>query len=135
MTTENPTPEPEIAGADTSPEPRSDAPKPEVAELKDPLHGVTLKALLTDLVDRYSWSGLADQIDLACFRKDPSIKSSLKFLRKTPWARGKVERLYVSDVRKAERNRKRNAARAQRRAWAKAAAEAAAVEKNEPESP
>jgi uncharacterized protein (DUF2132 family) len=62
---------------------------------KDPLHGMTLKQLLTELVAEYGWNGLADRIDIRCFRFDPSINSSLVFLRKTPWARAKVEELYV----------------------------------------
>jgi len=62
---------------------------------KDPLHGITLKALLTELVDLYGWEELSRRIKLNCFAKDPSINSSLKFLRKTPWARKKVEKLYL----------------------------------------
>lgn len=61
----------------------------------DPLHGVTLERLLTDLVAELGWEELAARIDIRCFRFDPSIKSSLVFLRKTPWARAKVEALYV----------------------------------------
>jgi uncharacterized protein (DUF2132 family) len=61
----------------------------------DPLHGVTLEHILTTLVEHYAWSGLAERIDIRCFKSDPSIKSSLTFLRRTPWAREKVERLYV----------------------------------------
>lgn len=63
--------------------------------VKDPLHGVTLEALLTELVARCGWDGLARQIDVRCFKNDPSIKSSLSFLRRTPWARQKVEALYI----------------------------------------
>lgn len=63
---------------------------------KDPLHGVTLEALLTDLVARFGWDELATRININCFKKDPSIKSSLKFLRRTPWARKEVEDLYIS---------------------------------------
>ena len=59
------------------------------------LHGITLESLLTRLVDHYGWDGLAKRIDINCFISDPSIKSSLKFLRKTPWAREKVEKLYL----------------------------------------
>lgn len=59
------------------------------------LHGVTLEALLTRLVDHYGWDELGKRIDINCFISDPSIKSSLKFLRKTPWARKKVEELYL----------------------------------------
>jgi uncharacterized protein (DUF2132 family) len=62
---------------------------------KNPLHGVTLEVLLTELVAHYGWDGLAQRIDIRCFKSDPSIKSSLTFLRKTPWAREKVEALYV----------------------------------------
>ena len=61
----------------------------------DPLHGITLKAMLTALVELYGWTGLADRIDINCFKKDPSINSSLKFLRKADWAREKVEQLYL----------------------------------------
>lgn len=62
---------------------------------KDPLHGVTLEAILNDLVAKLGWDGLAERIDIRCFKSDPSIKSSLTFLRKTPWARAKVEALYI----------------------------------------
>lgn len=62
---------------------------------KNPLHGVTLEAILTALVAQYGWDGLAERIDIRCFKSDPSIKSSLTFLRKTPWAREKVEALYI----------------------------------------
>lgn len=62
---------------------------------KNPLHGVTLEALLTELVAYYGWDGLAQRIDIRCFKSEPSIKSSLTFLRRTPWAREKVEALYL----------------------------------------
>ncbi|TBU91915.1 VF530 family protein [Phytopseudomonas dryadis] len=62
---------------------------------KDPLHGLTLEAVLTELVNRLGWDGLAQRIDIRCFKSDPSIKSSLTFLRKTPWARERVEALYL----------------------------------------
>lgn len=62
---------------------------------KNPLHGVTLEALLTALVAHHGWDGLAQRIDIRCFKSNPSIKSSLTFLRRTPWAREKVEALYV----------------------------------------
>lgn len=61
----------------------------------DPLHGLTLEAILTKLVDEYGWPELGFRIRINCFLADPSIKSSLKFLRKTPWARKKVEDLYL----------------------------------------
>jgi uncharacterized protein (DUF2132 family) len=66
------------------------------APSNDPLHGVTLEQLLTTLVERYGWEELGRRIDIRCFNFDPSISSSLKFLRKTPWARAKVEALYKS---------------------------------------
>ena len=59
------------------------------------LHGITLEALLTQLVDHYGWEQMGKRIDINCFISEPSIKSSLKFLRKTPWARKKVEDLYL----------------------------------------
>ncbi|MBS7661490.1 DUF2132 domain-containing protein [Pseudomonas lalucatii] len=61
----------------------------------NPLHGVTLEAMLTELVAQLGWDGLAQRIDIRCFKSDPSIKSSLTFLRRTPWAREKVEALYL----------------------------------------
>ena len=61
----------------------------------NPLHGITLKDLVTDLVDHFGFEVLGKQIKIKCFTDDPSIKSTLKFLRKTPWAREKVEALYV----------------------------------------
>ncbi len=66
---------------------------------KNPLHGVTLEAILNQLVATYGWDGLAQRIDIRCFKSDPSIKSSLTFLRKTPWAREKVEALYIKAQR------------------------------------
>ncbi|MFL0803975.1 MAG: VF530 family protein [Agarilytica sp.] len=62
----------------------------------NPLHGLTLEKVLTELQGRYGWEGLSVRININCFKKDPSIKSSLKFLRKTPWARDKVESLYIA---------------------------------------
>jgi uncharacterized protein (DUF2132 family) len=61
----------------------------------DPLHGKTLEAILIELVDFYGWEQLGNMITIRCFTHDPSVKSSLAFLRKTPWARKKVEDLYV----------------------------------------
>ena len=65
---------------------------------KDPLHGVTLETIVTSLVDHFGWDVLAQKININCFKSDPSIKSSLKYLRKTQWARDKVESLYISIV-------------------------------------
>jgi len=78
----------------------------------NPLHGITLKAILEDLVERHGWPELSERIKIRCFQNDPSIKSSLKFLRKTDWARQKIERLYLDDQRVLERKRKRNKRRA-----------------------
>lgn len=69
---------------------------------KNPLHGVTLKDILEDLVARRGWDDLADRIRIRCFSSDPTIASSLKFLRKTEWARTKVEQLYVADQRRVQ---------------------------------
>lgn len=64
-------------------------------QANNPLHGITLEQLLIELIDHYGWEELAVHININCFKSDPSIKSSLKFLRKTPWARAKVENLFV----------------------------------------
>jgi len=61
----------------------------------NPLHGVTLEAMLIELHAHYGWEGLAERVDIRCFKSEPSIKSSLTFLRRTPWAREKVEKLFV----------------------------------------
>ena len=65
----------------------------------DPLHGVTLKALLASLVEHYGWEELGRRVPINCFVHEPSMNSSLKFLRRTPWAREKVEALYVESLR------------------------------------
>jgi len=65
----------------------------------NPLHGITLETILTRLVEQYGWTALGNRIPVRCFTNDPSIKSSLKFLRKTPWARKKVEELYINSVK------------------------------------
>ncbi|MAA79538.1 MAG: transporter [Deltaproteobacteria bacterium] len=85
----------------------------------NPLHGITLKTIMEDLVSRYSWQELHDKIAINCFINNPSIKSSLKFLRKTEWARDKVEALYVRDHIRIERNKKRNKRRAEMRKFRK----------------
>ena len=66
---------------------------------KDPLEGKTLQAILTELVDAYGWKILGQKITINCFNNDPSIQSSLKFLRKTTWARTKVENLYKEHLK------------------------------------
>ena len=65
-------------------------------QTNNPLHGVSLKQIVNDLVESYGWEELGKRIDIRCFTSDPSLNSSLKFLRKTPWARKKVEDLYLS---------------------------------------
>lgn len=65
------------------------------AQPNNPLHGVTLEAIVTYLHKTYGWEELAERIRINCFYSDPSVKSSLAFLRKTPWARAKVEKLYL----------------------------------------
>jgi uncharacterized protein (DUF2132 family) len=66
-------------------------------QTNNPLHGVTLEMILTRLVEQYGWDELGRRIPIKCFTNDPSIKSSLKFLRRTPWARKKVEELYIKN--------------------------------------
>ena len=72
----------------------------------NPLHGITLKAILEYLVAEYGWERLGDRIPIDSFRHEPSINSSLKFLRKTDWARAKVERLYLDSISYDKRHRK-----------------------------
>jgi uncharacterized protein (DUF2132 family) len=78
------------------------------AQPRNPLHGLTLEALLTELVAHYGWPGLAERIQLRCFSIEPSIASSLKVLRKTPWAREKVESLYLFMLRERDRAARAN---------------------------
>jgi len=72
----------------------------------NPLHGVSLKSILEELVLKYGWEGLASKINIKCFSDNPSINSSLTFLRKTPWAREKVEKYYVWTFFKRDSTRK-----------------------------
>ena len=69
-----------------------------IEQPNNPLHGITLEMILTHLVEKYGWEELGDRIAIKCFTIDPSIKSSLKFLRRTPWARKKVEDLYLMSM-------------------------------------
>lgn len=73
------------------------------AQPRNPLHGLTLERIVTALVERYGWDGLATRIPLRCFTHEPSIGSSLKLLRRTPWAREKVESLYLFMLRDTRR--------------------------------
>ena len=77
----------------------------------NPLHGLTLGHVVTELAAHYGWPGLAERIALSCFSSEPSVASSLKFLRKTPWARTKVESLYLFMLRDRERDRQRGCKR------------------------
>ena len=70
---------------------------------RNPLHGLTLEAVVTALAANYGWAGLAERIPVRCFESEPSVASSLKFLRKTPWAREKVEGLYLFMLRERKR--------------------------------
>ena len=65
-------------------------------QVNNPLHGITLEQMITRLVEHYGWAALGEHIDVRCFNYDPSIKSSLKFLRRTAWARQQVEALYLT---------------------------------------
>lgn len=64
----------------------------------DPLHGVKLEQIVTDLYEEFGWERLGQHIPINCFKNEPSVKSSLKFLRKTPWARAKVEELWINRI-------------------------------------
>ncbi len=69
------------------------------SQANNPLHGITLEQMLTRLVARYGWAEMGRMIEIRCFNIDPSIQSSLKFLRRTPWARAKVEELYLHSLK------------------------------------
>lgn len=68
---------------------------------KNPLHGITLERLLNELVEQHGWDALGREINIRCFTHDPSISSSLKFLRRTPWARERVEALYIQTLKRS----------------------------------
>lgn len=87
---------------ETSDSPPAPSAKP-TAQARNPLHGLTLEAIVTALADYYGWDELGQRIPVRCFVLDPSVKSSLKFLRKTPWAREKVEGLYLFMLREQRR--------------------------------
>jgi uncharacterized protein (DUF2132 family) len=78
---------------------------PTPAQPRNPLHGVTLEQIVVRLAEHYGWPGLGERIPLRCFTSEPSVASSLKFLRKTPWAREKVEGLYLFMLREQRRAR------------------------------
>ena len=88
----------------TAPLPATAAPASKPPTQKhNPLHGITLEAMVTALSEHYGWPGLAERIPVRCFALNPSVKSSLAFLRKTPWAREKVEGLYLFMLREIRR--------------------------------
>lgn len=87
----------------STPPPASPPPKPPIPQARNPLHGLTLEAIVTALADHYGWEELAQRIPVRCFSSDPSVASSLKFLRKTPWARERVEGLYLFMQRETRR--------------------------------
>ncbi len=80
--------------------PKREAPKPASFQKNNPLHGVKLKDVMNHLYEVYGWDGLAERININCFKSNPTINSSLKFLRKQQWARDKVERLYLRSLKK-----------------------------------
>ena len=92
-----PPPDPSPAGASG----------PEAAQPRNPLHGVTLERLVTELAADLGWQALGRRIPIRCFTHDPSVGSSLKFLRRTPWARAQVEALYLERARERGRPRRR----------------------------
>ncbi len=81
----------------------SSPPNQPPAQVRNPLHGLTLEAIVTALAEHYGWEGLGERIPVRCFQSEPSVASSLKFLRKTPWAREKVEGLYLFMLRETRR--------------------------------
>lgn len=81
----------------------ADSPPAPPAQPRNPLHGKTLESIVTELVAGYGWEGLSQRIPVRCFSSEPSVASSLTFLRKTPWAREKVEGLYLFMLREAKR--------------------------------
>ena len=76
-------------------------------QINNPLHGITLEKIVTSLEEHYGWEELGQLIKIRCFDSDPSVKSSLKFLRKTPWARTKVEDLYLITEKRKKRKRRK----------------------------
>ena len=101
------TPPTESNGAHTTepaPAPTPPAGAAPAKQARNPLHGITLEAMVVGLADYLGWDELGRQIPIRCFQIDPSVGSSLKFLRKTPWAREKVESLYLFMLRERKRN-------------------------------
>jgi uncharacterized protein (DUF2132 family) len=94
----------DVAPATATPPDTPELPAKPATQVRNPLHGVTLEAMVTALADYYGWDELGHRIPVRCFNLDPSVGSSLKFLRKTPWAREKVEGLYLFMLREQRRS-------------------------------
>ncbi|MBQ1761510.1 MAG: DUF2132 domain-containing protein [Aquincola sp.] len=97
---------PDTPASAPAPVPQEQPPQQPKQQPRNPLHGLTLEAIVTALVAHYGWPGLAQRVPLRCFSTDPSVASSLKLLRKTPWAREKVEGLYLYMLREQRRGDK-----------------------------
>lgn len=97
---------PDTPASAPAPVPQEHPPQQPKQQPRNPLHGLTLEAIVTALVAHYGWPGLAQRVPLRCFSTDPSVASSLKLLRKTPWAREKVEGLYLYMLREQRRGDK-----------------------------
>lgn len=97
---------PDTPASAPAPVPQEQPPQQPKQQPRNPLHGLTLEAIVSALVAHYGWPGLAQRVPLRCFSTDPSVASSLKLLRKTPWAREKVEGLYLYMLREQRRSDK-----------------------------
>lgn len=97
---------PDTPASTPAPVPQEQPPQQPKQQPRNPLHGLTLEAIVTALVAHYGWPGLVQRVPLRCFSTDPSVASSLKLLRKTPWAREKVEGLYLYMLREQRRGDK-----------------------------
>jgi hypothetical protein len=97
-------PDPDPDDLPSAPQPATHLPRPhQPSQARNPLHGLTLETIVTQLADFYGWDDLGQRIPVRCFTHEPSVGSSLKFLRKTPWAREKVESLYLFMLRDQKR--------------------------------
>lgn len=106
MNIAEPTPAPDVTPPESTTAPLASPKAPK--QPHNPLHGVTLEAIVVALSDYFGWEELGQQIPIRCFQADPSVKSSLTFLRKTPWAREKVESLYLFMLREQRRSGQSN---------------------------
>ena len=99
MPSTSPPTAPVLPNPESEPQPQAQS----ITQVRNPLHGLTLEAIVTALAAHYGWESLGERIPVRCFTHDPSVASSLKFLRKTPWAREKVEGLYLFMLREIRR--------------------------------